>query len=75
MDVDDELRERLADVSATALRALELVLDAPSDQQDDVLRKLMAEPGGDEMAQLISMALRDEEANLRLRQALRDLGA
>jgi hypothetical protein len=75
LDVDDELRERLADVNPTALRALELVLDVPSDQQDDVLRKLMAEPGGDEMAQLISMALRDEEANLRLRQALRDLGA
>ena len=74
MDVDDELRERLASVSPTALRALGLVLDAPSDQQTNVLRKLMAEPGGDEMAQLISLALADEETNLRLREALRSLG-
>jgi hypothetical protein len=75
MDEDAELRGRLAELGPAALQALELVLDAPADQQGQVLRRLMSEPGGDRLAQLISLALMDETASRRLRIAIKDVGA
>jgi len=75
MDEDAELRARLAELGPTALQALEQVLDAPADQQGQILRRLMSEPGGDQFAQLISLALMDEAASQRLRLAIKDVGA
>ena len=75
MDEDAELRARLSELGPTALQALEQVLDAPADQQGQILRRLMSEPGGDQLAQLISLALMDEVASRRLRLAIKDVGA
>lgn len=75
MDEDAELRSKLAGLGPAALQALERVLDAPADQQGQILRRLMSEPGGDQIAQLISLALMDEAASRRLRLAIKDVGA
>jgi hypothetical protein len=75
MDEEAELRARLAELGPAALQALNQVLDAPADQQGQILRRLMSEPGGERFAQLISLALMDEAATRRLRLAIKDVGA
>ena len=74
IDEDAELRAGLAQLPPASLRALQRVLYAPEDYQDEVLRRLMTEPGADDIAQLVAMATSDKVARLRVLGAIRDVG-
>lgn len=57
MDEEAERRARLAELGPAALQSSNEALDAPADQQGQILRRLMSEPGGERFAQLISFGV------------------
>ena len=73
IEEDAERRAGLAQLPRASLRALQRVLNAPEDYQDEVLRRPMTEPGARDMAQLIAMATTDKVTRLRVLRAIRDL--
>jgi hypothetical protein len=74
LDEDAGLRTDLSALGPDGLRSLRRVLEAPQDQQDEVLRRLMTANARD-MGQLIAMGATDTVVRLRLLRAIRDLGA
>ncbi|HEX5937365.1 MAG TPA: hypothetical protein VFZ75_06730 [Actinomycetota bacterium] len=73
-DEDAEVRAHLAVLGPAALAELRRILEAPSTDRTEILRKLTARPTAADLATLIAMADTDEVVRLRLLRAIRDLG-
>jgi hypothetical protein len=73
MDEDAALRSDLAAFSSGARRELRDVLNWPESRRDALLRRLVARPDAQPLAQLIAIASTDSVVRLRLLRAIRDL--
>ena len=75
VDEDADLRTHLAALGPEARAELFRVLEAPEEYRREILKQLSSRPGYADLATVIAMAETDEVVRLRLRRAIRDLGA